>query len=286
MHRKIKTPQAMVVSPVPPVVAPPVTQTTDTIAQAYEQTDTVIDQKTEVLRSRQRIHGYFAISSYSNFSDYSETNSQKMKYTFSLLSRNIGNTNLSAECYVSFVHNDKEWSEIKSNIFNGLKIYNLALNYDFEQGLRSCSAGRSTRNSSNMGPNDGLQFELKFKPVSVGIIAGFRPDYEDFGFNADLFQFGGYSTTNMPERTAGCNLRLHLSSRQIPGRRTAGSSTSSMSIPWLRILLFSVPSKWISTVLCSIPRTAPIRRTAARSFQICTSPELPFEAEIIHVLFL
>ena len=191
-HRKIRKLQATVVPPLPPVVPPPVTQSTDSLVQAYGETDTVIDQKTEELKSRQRIHGYFAISSYSNFSDYSETNSQKMKYTFSLLARNIGNTNLSAECYVSFVHNDKQWSEIKNNIFNGLKIYNLALNYDFGTRASLLLGRKINPKLSNMGPNDGLQFELKFKPVSVGIIAGFRPDYEDFGFNADLFQFGGY----------------------------------------------------------------------------------------------
>jgi len=43
-----------------------------------------------------------------------------------------------------------------------------------------------------MGANDGLQFELKFKPISIGIIAGFRPDYIDYGFNAKLFQAGAY----------------------------------------------------------------------------------------------
>ena len=45
---------------------------------------------------------------------------------------------------------------------------------------------------SNMGANDGVQIEMAFKPITVGIIAGFRPNYTDYGFNANLFQFGGY----------------------------------------------------------------------------------------------
>jgi len=191
-HKEPRPKQAAITETVAPAIALPAGQSTDTLAAPWGQNDTIVDQKTEVAKNRQRIHGYFAISSYTNFSDYSETNSQKMKYTFSLLARNIGNTNLSAECYASFVYNDKQWSEIKSNIFNGLKIYSLALNYDFGTRASLLLGRKINPKLSNMGPNDGLQFELKFKPVSVGIIAGFRPDYEDFGFNADLFQFGGY----------------------------------------------------------------------------------------------
>jgi hypothetical protein len=191
-HRPTKAKQTLAVQTVPPAVALPIVRTTDTLAATIGQTDTLSGQKPEEKKNMQRIHGYFAIASYSNFSDYSATNSQRMKYTFSLLARNIGNTNLSAECYVSFVHSDKHWSEIKSNIFNGLKIYNLALNYDFGKRASLLLGRKINPKLSNMGPNDGLQFELKFKPISVGIIAGFRPDWEDFGFNANLFQFGGY----------------------------------------------------------------------------------------------
>jgi hypothetical protein len=43
-----------------------------------------------------------------------------------------------------------------------------------------------------MGSNDGVQFELKFKPISMGIIAGFRPNYTDYGFTSSLFQAGAY----------------------------------------------------------------------------------------------
>ena len=43
-----------------------------------------------------------------------------------------------------------------------------------------------------MGANDGLQYEMRFKPISFGIIAGFRPNYTDYGFNTNLFQFGAY----------------------------------------------------------------------------------------------
>jgi hypothetical protein len=59
-----------------------------------------------------------------------------------------------------------------------------------------------------MGPNDGLQFELKFKPITIGIISGFRPDYNDYGFNARLFQFGGYLYNEV--RTKNGNMQTTL----------------------------------------------------------------------------
>lgn len=141
---------------------------------------------------RQQIHGNLSASSYSNFSSNSSTNSQRMKYTFSFLGRNLGNTNLSAECYISYIQNDQQWNELPGSFFNGLKVYSLALNYDFGSKASLLLGRKINPKLSNMGANDGLQFELRFRPVSFGIIAGFRPDYADYGFNSDLFQAGGY----------------------------------------------------------------------------------------------
>jgi hypothetical protein len=152
----------------------------------------VTPTKPETSQNRQRIHGYLAIASYSGFSDYEPSNSQRFKYTLSLLARNIGNTGLSAECYATFNQNSEQWDEIKSNLFNGLKIYSLAVNYDFGNRASLLLGRKINPKLSNMGPNDGLQFELRFKPLTVGLIAGFRPDTADFGFNAGLFQYGVY----------------------------------------------------------------------------------------------
>ena len=172
----------------PPVVTKPPEQT----KPSEQIVDTLQKKSIEQKKTRQQVHGYFSVASYSNFSNFTSTNSQRMKYTFSLNARNLGNSNLSAECYVAFVHSDKQWGEIQKDVFNGLKIYNLALNYDFGKRASLLIGRKINFKLSSMGPNDGLQFELKFKPVSIGIISGFRPDYTDYGFNAKLFQFGGY----------------------------------------------------------------------------------------------
>ena len=142
--------------------------------------------------SRQSIHGFFQVASYTDFSNNSATNSERMKYTFSFNGRNLGNTNLSAEVYTSFNHSNQNWSEIQSNLFNGLKVYALNLNYDFGTKASLLLGRRINSRLSNMGANDGLQFELRFKPLSIGIIAGFRPSYTDYSFDASLFQLGAY----------------------------------------------------------------------------------------------
>ncbi|MGE5425131.1 MAG: hypothetical protein ACM3N9_07185, partial [Syntrophothermus sp.] len=72
-----------------------------------------------------------------------------------------------------------------------LKIYNFNVSADFRSS--SFLMGRKINpHLSSMGASDGIQYELRLKPLSIGIIAGFRPDYRDYGFNADLFQAGIY----------------------------------------------------------------------------------------------
>jgi len=180
--RKTNEPVTAVATPAVLPVTPPAIQKSDSLPSPQ-----VIPKK-----RLQQIHGYLSIASYTNLADNTATNSQRMKYTFSLQAKNIGDTKLSAECYISFLHDNKIWGEIQKNLFIGLKIYNLNLNYDFNKTFSLLLGRKINPKLSNMGANDGVQFEMRFKPITVGIIAGFRPNYSDYGFNANLFQFGGY----------------------------------------------------------------------------------------------
>ncbi|MCX6281341.1 MAG: hypothetical protein NTU51_05210 [Bacteroidetes bacterium] len=182
--------------PKPETTAPPsaVVQTEkkpDSVAASPVIAGTPAQENPKPKTTRQSIHGFFGLASYTDFSSNSST-SQRMRYTFSFMGRNLGNTNLSAEVYMSFNHSNTNWSEIQSDVFNGLKVYNLNLNYDFGTKASLLLGRKINPKLSNMGANDGLQFELKFKPITIGLIAGFRPDYTDYSFNASLFQFGAY----------------------------------------------------------------------------------------------
>ncbi|NCA75906.1 MAG: hypothetical protein EOM90_06185 [Alphaproteobacteria bacterium] len=149
-------------------------------------------KENKIQKSRQQIHGSLSVSSYANFSDSPADNNLRMKYTFALDARNIGNTNLSAEAYLSWIQNPKQWNEVPDNLFNNLKIYRFALKYQFGRSGSVLIGRKINPRMTNLGAHDGIQAEVKFRPFTVGILAGWRPDYATYGFNFNLFQFGGY----------------------------------------------------------------------------------------------
>jgi hypothetical protein len=156
------------------------------------QTDSIPTQKnTPPEEIKQRVNGRFSVSSYSNFSSVSDL-SQRMRYTFSMNATNISNSKLSAETYISFVHKAGEWSEVQTDIFNGLKIYSLALNYAVNKNNQLWFGRKINPRLSNAGAIDGLQYETKIKAFSAGLFAGTRPDYMNYSFNSKLLQYGGY----------------------------------------------------------------------------------------------
>ena len=47
-----------------------------------------------------------------------------------------------------------------------------------------------------MGAMDGIQFEKSLNRFSFGLLAGSRPDYQNYGVDLSLFQYGGYLAFN------------------------------------------------------------------------------------------
>ena len=98
-----------------------VATTLDTISPPAEVTDTIPEETTRTSELKQDINGRLSIASYSNFSNSPVSNLQRMRYTFSLNADNIGDSKLSAQTYISFVHSNKNWDEVKSIFLTGLK---------------------------------------------------------------------------------------------------------------------------------------------------------------------
>lgn len=159
---------------------------TSYVAKVMKPTD-----KTAI-STKQSNSGRASVASYAGFSDTPSGNSLRMRYTLSLNAKNIADSKLSAESYVSFVHRDGQWNEIKSNIFNGLKIYNLSLSYAFNENFKVTFGRKINQRISNMGAVDGLQVEFRSGSIVTGLLAGSRPDYKDYSFNFGLMQFGGF----------------------------------------------------------------------------------------------
>jgi hypothetical protein len=141
----------------------------------------------------QRIRGSLSASSYSNFSNTPASSFTRMRYTFSLDARNIANSKSSIESYFSFNHKIGDWAAVQSDPFKALKIYSLAYKYDINKTTRISIGRRINEKITNIGAMDGLQFEKSINKFSFGAIAGTRPDFENYGFNKNLLEYGAYA---------------------------------------------------------------------------------------------
>lgn len=141
---------------------------------------------------KQTIRGSTSLSSYTDNSNTAGPNSQRYRYTLSLDAANIGNSKFSAESFFSFKYQSGDWNLLKSDLFSALKIYNLAVTYSPDKTMRISLGRRINPRISSIGASDGLQVEKSFNRFTLGVLAGSRPDYADYGFNLNLFQYGAF----------------------------------------------------------------------------------------------
>jgi hypothetical protein len=59
-----------------------------------------------------------------------------------------------------------------------------------------------------MGAIDGLQYEFRSKSFTGGIVAGSRPDYMNYSFNANLAQYGAYIAHNYSSKLGNMQTSL------------------------------------------------------------------------------
>jgi hypothetical protein len=145
---------------------------------------------------KQKINGSLAAYSYSSFSNTPSPSSTQLRYTFNLNARNIGDSKFSINTYASFRHKIGDWSAVKNDIFNALKIYDLSVTYDPARNTHISIGRKINYNISNIGAMDGLQFEQSFNRFGFGVAAGFRPSFNNYGFDSKLFQYGAYLALN------------------------------------------------------------------------------------------
>ncbi len=151
---------------------------------------------------KEKIRGRISLGTYSTVSG-TRTN-HRMRYAFSLRGDHLKDSKWSVESYITLRHSLDEWQELKENLNDALKIYSLAIKYDFDHHT-SVTVGRKINpRISNMGAIDGLQFEKQKGNFRLGAIIGSRPDYENYGLNLELLQFGGYVSLG-----SGNNAKYH-----------------------------------------------------------------------------
>lgn len=200
-----------------------------------EETEAGETKKTE------RIYARLSAASYSIFSPENEKQGNtRMIGRVNFDMENIAESNFSLESYFNYQENLRFYDDF-SGYNRRFNIYDLALNYQAES-LQVSLGRKINRKASSLGAIDGLQGEYMHKGFYVGALAGFRPDFQDFGLNTDLFQYGAYlglekggkkfrsqlTVGFLEQRNKGAIDRRYLylqSSNQIGGRLHVFAST-------------------------------------------------------------
>jgi hypothetical protein len=146
------------------------------------------------VRIKQKVKGKISGSSYSSLSDYE--NKHRMRYAYSFEADQIQQSKWSVENYFTFRHTLNEWDAVKENLTQALKVYSLNVKYDLTTTSSLLLGRKINPRISNMGAIDGLQYEKEFGNITLGVLAGSRPDYTDYSFNIDLLQIGAYLSIN------------------------------------------------------------------------------------------
>jgi len=137
----------------------------------------------------ENIKSRLSASSYSTFSSTRDDN-HRLLSRFSLNADHINHSKFSVETYLNYRKTISSSENGYQN--NALRIFNMAVKYDVDSTLQLTFGRKINYKASSLGAIDGLQAEKFFGKSYVGVIAGFRPDIFDFGFNSNLLQYGAY----------------------------------------------------------------------------------------------
>jgi hypothetical protein len=143
---------------------------------------------------RKNYNGRFSIQSFSNISNFfNEGNYQQWRYSFQFNADSISGSPFSVSDYIVFTYKNGDLHNLDLKIISqNLKVYDLAVNYKFNETSNLWFGRYLNRRVANISSVDGLQYEQKFSSWYGGLIAGSRPDFKDLGFNIKLFEYGGY----------------------------------------------------------------------------------------------
>lgn len=167
------------------------------------QEKSISSEKEKLKPHKQKLYGHLSISNRVNLSNTPAHKSYVNNYSVSLNVKNIANSRFSFESNILFRQENGEWDNVKNNIFNGLKIYNLSLRFDLKKNSYISLGRNINTNISNIGVIDGLQIEKSLKKFFLGGFVGTRPYYIDYSYNYRLFEYGIYFGHNLqtPKRS-------------------------------------------------------------------------------------
>jgi hypothetical protein len=177
-----------IITPVETTKPTTITEPEEDVLPSEITTPTAERSKTSIYE--ENIRGRVSLASYNTISDVRDDRSI-FRTRFSLDANHIGDSKVSVQSFLVYrnFNTTNDDYDGRTGIFN---VYNLNVRYDATPDL-SVTAGRKINpKASSIGAVDGLQVEKYFGNFYVGAMGGFRPDFENFGFNGDLLQYGGY----------------------------------------------------------------------------------------------
>lgn len=150
---------------------------------------------------KEKITGRISAASYSVFSDNAPQH--RFRHGLSFRADHLRNSPFSAEAYLTFRHEAGEWDQVTENVFDALKIFNLAVRYEPSDRTQLTLGRKINPRISSMGAIDGLQAEHAFGPFQIGLMAGSRPNLQDYRIDPSMFQTGAYLgfSTQTPGRS-------------------------------------------------------------------------------------
>jgi len=138
-------------------------------------------------------YGRFSIQSISSLANTGSADDvQRWRYSFSFNKTEFLDPKLSFSSYIIFAYSANKWSEVKSNINNSLKIYDLTLSYKPDNKTTFWLGRHLNSKIGNIGASDGMQVERQLGDFYAGLFIGSRPNYTDYSYNIKLFEYGGY----------------------------------------------------------------------------------------------
>ena len=158
---------------------------------------------------KQKINVRSSVATYSSFSPFENNDRHRLVGRMSMNIDNISNSKLSLNSNFNYRRNLQPNAEAPSPTDRLFRVYNLALSYEVDSTIQLSVGRKINRNLSSIGAIDGIQVEKQFSNFITGAVIGFRPDFFDYGFNLNLFEYGTF-------------IGHQLSSQSIYSRTTLG----------------------------------------------------------------
>lgn len=144
---------------------------------------------------KQIINGRLTLTTNGMLNPGETTNFQRIRTAFSMQVQHINKSAFSVQSYITYRYR-YGIDQTTTDFYNDFKIFALSLEYAPDKPYKLWAGRRINSYIANLGTIDGLQGEIYRGKYTLGAFAGTRPDFQNFGFNKQLPQFGVYAVRN------------------------------------------------------------------------------------------